>query len=148
MASKIRIYIHIYNFCDTWWHLGCQEEFRLREREGGRCRPGSLALGIGQLLMIRLPWVGGGQCGEQRRPDHKQSTRTTTTKTKTKTTAAAADIHEAGGQPEPFTDTATDILLVHGRSPTPRSPNHQVCLLVARASQPIEAPCNTSWPVA
>ena len=105
------------------------------------------ALGIGQLLVIRMPWVGGAQCGEQRRPDHKQSTRTTTTKT-TKTIAAAADIHEAGSQPEPCTDTATNILLVLGRSPTPRSPNHQVCLLVARAGQPIEAPCNTSGPVA
>ena len=105
------------------------------------------ALGIGQLLVIRMPWVGGSQCGEQSRHDHKQSTRTTTTKTKT-IAAAAADVHEAGGQPELCTDTATNVLLVQGRSPTPRSPNHQVCLLVARAGQPIEAPCNTSGPVA
>ena len=116
-------------------------------REGGRCRLGSLALGIGQLLVIRMPWVGGAYCGEQRRPHHEQSTRTTTTKTKTKT-IPAADIHEAGGQPEPCKDTATNILLVQGRSPTPRSPNHQVCLLVAPAGQPIEAPCNTLGPVA
>ena len=29
------------------WHIGCWEEFRLTVREGGRCRPGSLALGDG-----------------------------------------------------------------------------------------------------
>ena len=39
------------------------------------------------------------------------------------------------------------LTYVHGRSPTPRSPNHQVRLLVARAGQPIEARCNTSGPV-
>ena len=34
------------------WHIGCQEELRLRPREGGRCRPGTLALGVGQLPVI------------------------------------------------------------------------------------------------
>ena len=33
---------------------------------------------------------------------------------------------------------------VQGGSPTSRRPNHQVRLLVARAGQPIGAPCNTS----
>ena len=57
------------------------------------------------------------------------------------------DVSEAKCQPEHCTDTATHILLVQGRSPTPRSPKHQVRLLVARAGQPIEAPCNnTSGP--
>ena len=28
-----------------------------RHEKGGRCRPGSLALGVGQLLVIRTPWV-------------------------------------------------------------------------------------------
>ena len=51
--------------------------------------------------MIRLPCLGGAQCGEQRRPDHKQSTRRRRRRRRTtKTTAAdaAADIHEADGQ--------------------------------------------------
>ena len=39
------------------WHMGCQEECRLRAWEGGRCRPGSLALEVGQLLMIHTFWV-------------------------------------------------------------------------------------------
>ena len=38
------------------WHGGCQEEFSPRAWEGGRCRPGFLALGVGQLV-IRTPWV-------------------------------------------------------------------------------------------
>ena len=39
------------------WYKGCQEEFSLRARDGGRCRPGSLALGVGQLSVIHTPWV-------------------------------------------------------------------------------------------
>ena len=45
-------------------------------------------------------------------------------------------VGEAESQPEPCTDTATNVRLVQGRSPTPRSANHQVRLLVARAVQP------------
>ena len=38
-------------------HKACQEELRLVAWEGGRCRPGSLALRVGQLLVIQTPWV-------------------------------------------------------------------------------------------
>ena len=37
-----------------------------------RCRPGSLALGVGQPLVYPHA-LGGAQCGEQRGPDHKHS---------------------------------------------------------------------------
>ena len=37
--------------------MGCEEDFRLRASEGDRCRPGSLALGVGQLPVILTPWV-------------------------------------------------------------------------------------------
>ena len=51
---------------------------RLRACDGSRCRPGSIALGIGQLLVIHTPWVAFD-------PKNKQKTKTKTqTKTKRK----------------------------------------------------------------
>ena len=43
------------------WHTGCQEAFRLRAREGGRCRRGSRALAVGQLPVISTPWVANSE---------------------------------------------------------------------------------------
>ena len=40
--------------------MGCQEVPRPRASEGVRCRPGSLALRIGQLPVARTSWVAVG----------------------------------------------------------------------------------------
>ena len=55
------------------WHKGCQEEFRLKARGGGRCRPRSLALGV-RTTACDPHALDGDQCGEQRGSDLKHRT--------------------------------------------------------------------------